>query len=161
MRGRRPTVPAPRHRVIAVGHFTSTEAAIDATGDALACQPAAVELIDRAILELARSKLEYRQLSSILAGDPGALLFVTFSGDTEAEAAAGLDRLDALWRRNSRGYHTLRARSAGWSSGAPTTAGSPWPRAAAIRSRSPTPDRIPSLSCSRWPVPAPNPRTRR
>src|SRR6516165_6202673 len=105
-------VPAPRHRVIAVGHFTSTEAAIDATEDALACQPAAVELIDRAMLELARTKLEYRQLSSILAGDPGALLFVTFLGDTAAEAAAGLDRLDALWRRNSRGYHTLRARSA-------------------------------------------------
>jgi len=105
-------VPAPRHRVIAVGHFTSAEAAIDATGDALACQPAAVELIDRAILELARTKLEYRQLSSILVGDPGALLFVTFLGDTEAEAVSGLDRLDALWRRNSRGYHTLRARSA-------------------------------------------------
>src|SRR6516162_3404330 len=105
-------VPAPRHRVIAVGHFTSAEAAIEATGDALACQPAAVELLDRAILDLARTKLAYRQLSSILAGDPGALLFVTFLGDTEAEAAAGLDRLDALWRRNSRGYHTLRARSA-------------------------------------------------
>src|SRR6516225_9361835 len=105
-------VPAPRHRVIAVGHFTSAEAAIDATGDALACQPAAVELIDRAILELARTKLEYRQLSSILAGDPGALLFVTFLGDTEAEAVSGLDRLEAASRRNSRGYHTLRARSA-------------------------------------------------
>jgi FAD/FMN-containing dehydrogenase/Fe-S oxidoreductase len=105
-------VPAPRHRVIAVGHFTSAEAAIEANGDALACQPDAVELIDRAILELARTKLEYRQLSSILADDPQALLFVTFSGDTAAEAAAGLDRLDALWRRNSRGYHTLRARSA-------------------------------------------------
>ncbi len=105
-------VPVPRHRVIAVGHFTSAEAAIEATGDALACRPAAVELIDRAILELARTKLEYRQLSSILTGDPQALLFVTFFGDTEAEAAAALDRLDALWRRNSRGYHTLRARSA-------------------------------------------------
>jgi FAD/FMN-containing dehydrogenase/Fe-S oxidoreductase len=105
-------VPAPRHRVIAVGHFTATEAAIEATEDALACQPAAVELIDHAILELARTKLEYRQLSSILTGDPQALLFVTFFGDTEAEAAAGLDRLDARWRRNSRGYHTLRARSA-------------------------------------------------
>ena len=104
-------VPAPRHRVIAVGHFTSTEAAIDATEDALACRPAAVELIDHAILELARTKLEYRQLSSILTGDPQALLFVTFFGDSEAEAAAGLDRLDARWRRNSRGYHTLRARS--------------------------------------------------
>jgi FAD/FMN-containing dehydrogenase/Fe-S oxidoreductase len=105
-------VPAPRHRVIAVGHFTSAEAAIDATGDALACEPAAVELMDRAILELARTKLEYRKLSSILSGDPGALLFVTFFGDTEAEAAAGIDRLDALWRRHRHGYHTLRARAA-------------------------------------------------
>src|SRR5262249_41316040 len=85
-------VPVPRHRVIAVGHFASTEAAIEATGDALACQPAAVELIDRAILELARTRLEYRQLSSILTGDPQALLFVTFFGDTEAEAAAALHR---------------------------------------------------------------------
>jgi len=105
-------VPAPRHRAIAVGHFTSAEAAIEATGDALACAPAAVELIDRAILELARTKLEYRELSSILSGDPGALMFVTFFGDTEGETAAGLDRLDALWRRHRHGYHTLRARSA-------------------------------------------------
>ena len=105
-------VPAPGHRVIAVGHFTSAEAAIDATGDALACEPAAVELMDRAILELARTKLEYRELSSILSGDPGALLFVTFFGDTAAEAAAGIDRLDALWRRHRHGYHTLRAETA-------------------------------------------------
>src|SRR5579859_5796135 len=105
-------VPAPRHRVIAVGHFTSSEAAIDATGDALACKPAAVELMDRTILELARAKLEYSGLSSILSGDPDALMFVTFFGDTEEEAAAGLDRLDALWRRHGHGYHMLRARSA-------------------------------------------------
>jgi FAD/FMN-containing dehydrogenase/Fe-S oxidoreductase len=105
-------VPAPRHRVIAVGHFTSAEAAIDATADALACDPAAVELMDRTILELARTKLEYRELSSILSGDPGALLFVTFFGDTQAQAAAGLDRLDALWRRHRHGYHTLRAQAA-------------------------------------------------
>ena len=105
-------VPAPRYRVIAVGHFTSAEAAIEATGDALGCEPAAVELMDRTILELARTKLEYRELSSILSGDPGALLFVTFFGDTEAEAAAGIDRLDALWRRHRHGYHTLRAQAA-------------------------------------------------
>ena len=45
-------VPVPRHRVIAVGHFTSVPAAIEATEDALACQPAAVELLDRVIIEL-------------------------------------------------------------------------------------------------------------
>jgi FAD/FMN-containing dehydrogenase/Fe-S oxidoreductase len=102
-------VQAPRHRVIAVGHFTSVQAAIEATQDALACQPAAVELLDRAIIELSRQKIEYRTLGSILYGDPEALLFVTFFGDTQAEAVAGLDRLDKLWQAHGRGYHTLRA----------------------------------------------------
>ena len=102
-------VPAPRHRVIAMGHFTSVQAAIEATQDALACQPAAVELLDRTIIELSRRKIEYASLGSILHGDPQALLFVTFFGDTEAEAVAGLDRLEEGWRAHGRGYHTLRA----------------------------------------------------
>jgi len=102
-------VPSPRFRVIAVGHFTSVQAAIEATEDALACQPAAVELLDRTILELSRQKIEYRALGSILHGDPEALLFVTFSGDTMAEAVAGLDRLGGRWQAHGHGYHMLRA----------------------------------------------------
>ena len=102
-------VPAPRHRVIAVGHFTSVQAAIEATEDALACQPAAVELLDRTIIELSRQKIEYASLGTILQGDPQALLFVTFFGDTRAEAMAGLDRLEEGWRAHGHGYHTLRA----------------------------------------------------
>ncbi len=102
-------VPAPRHRVIAVGHFTSVQAAIEATEDALACQPAAVELLDRTIIELSRQKIEYRSLGTILRGDPEALLFVTFFGDTRAEAVAGLDRLEEGWQAHGHGYYTLRA----------------------------------------------------
>jgi FAD/FMN-containing dehydrogenase/Fe-S oxidoreductase len=105
-------VPRPRHRAIAVGHFSSADDAIAATEDALACQPAAVELMDRTILELSRQKIEYRALGSILHGDPDALLFVTFFGDTEPEAAAGIDRLERLWREHRHGYHTLRAEAA-------------------------------------------------
>ena len=102
-------VPAPRNRVIAVGHFTSVQAAIEATEDALACQPAAVELLDHTIIELSRQKIEYASLGTILQGDPQALLFVTFFGDTRAEAVAWLDRLEAGWRAHGHGYHTLRA----------------------------------------------------
>ncbi len=105
-------VPRPRHRAIAVGHFSSADDAIAATEDALACQPAAVELMDRTILELSRQKIEYRALGSILHGDPEALLFVTFFGDTEPEAAAGMDRLERRWRDHRHGYHTLRAQAA-------------------------------------------------
>ena len=50
-------------------------------------RPAAIELMDRTILELSRSKLEYRRLSETLEGDPEALLFVTFFGDTHGGGA--------------------------------------------------------------------------
>jgi FAD/FMN-containing dehydrogenase/Fe-S oxidoreductase len=105
-------VPLPNARLFGVGHFESVPAAIAATGDALALEPAAVELIDRRILELSRSKLEYRQLAASLEGDPGALLYVTFHGDTPEEARDRLDRLEREWRRHGHGYHVLRAETA-------------------------------------------------
>jgi FAD/FMN-containing dehydrogenase/Fe-S oxidoreductase len=102
-------VPKPRRTVIAVGHFASTPAAIEATGDALSCDPAAVELMDRTILDLSRKKIEYASLGTILQGDPQALLFVSFTGDDEEELLGRLGRLTALWKRHGHGYHTLRA----------------------------------------------------
>jgi FAD/FMN-containing dehydrogenase/Fe-S oxidoreductase len=102
-------VPKPARTVIAVGHFRSTQAAIAATEDALACDPAAVELMDRTILDLSRQKIEYAALGSILHDDPDALLFVSFTGDEPDELAGELDRLTALWERHGHGYHTLRA----------------------------------------------------
>ncbi|QBR94564.1 FAD-binding oxidoreductase [Nocardioides euryhalodurans] len=102
-------VPKPRHAVFAVGHFTSVPAAIDATTDALSCDPAQVELMDKTILDLSRSKIEFADLGKSLEGDPAALLFVSFTGDDTAELTDRLDRLIALWQSNGHGYHTLRA----------------------------------------------------
>ncbi|HEX5994787.1 MAG TPA: FAD-linked oxidase C-terminal domain-containing protein [Jiangellales bacterium] len=102
-------VPKPRRTVIAVGHFTSVLGAIEATEDALACDPAAVEMMDRTILDLSRQKIEYADLGRTLEGDPEALLFVSFSGDDERELVGQLDRLAGLWSRHGHGYHTLRA----------------------------------------------------
>ncbi|MDT7774312.1 MAG: hypothetical protein QOC67_3236, partial [Pseudonocardiales bacterium] len=102
-------VPKPAHTVIAVGHFRSTQAAIAATEDALAGDPAAVELMDRTILDLSRQKIEYAALGKILHDDPDALLFVSFTGDDPARLAGQLDELAARWARHGHGYHTLRA----------------------------------------------------
>ena len=99
-------VPLPNARMFAVGHFESVADAIAATDAALALEPAAVEMIDSTILELSRSKHEYRALSETIEGDPGALLFVTVFADSPDEARARLDRLD--WDA----YHTLIAESA-------------------------------------------------
>ena len=101
-------VPRPARTAYAVGHFTSVAAAVDAVTDALACDPVQVELIDRTILELARQKLAYASLA--VAGEPGALLYVAFSGD--GEVTGQLDRLEGLWRAHGHGYATLRAETA-------------------------------------------------
>ncbi|GAB2540072.1 FAD-binding and (Fe-S)-binding domain-containing protein [Nocardia heshunensis] len=102
-------VPRPAHTVYAVGHFDDTHSAIAATTDALSCDPHQVELMDRTILELSRQKIEYAELGNILVGDPGALLFVSFSGDNEAALVTKLEELEARWRRGGHGYHILRA----------------------------------------------------
>ncbi|WP_138756931.1 FAD-binding and (Fe-S)-binding domain-containing protein [Modestobacter altitudinis] len=102
-------VPKPSRQVFAVGHFTTVQAAINATEDALAFSPAGVELLDRTILDLSRQKIEYAALGKILQGDPEALLFVSFTGDDEAELVAAMDSLVERWERNGHGYHTLRA----------------------------------------------------
>ena len=102
-------VPKPKHTVFAVGHFTSVAGAIEATQDALACDPAAVELMDRTILDLSRQKIEYASLSTVLEGDPDALLFVSFTGDDERELIASVQRLTKLWQKHGHGYHTLAA----------------------------------------------------
>jgi FAD/FMN-containing dehydrogenase/Fe-S oxidoreductase len=102
-------VPKPSRQVFAVGHFTTVQAAINATEDALSVDPAQVELLDRTILDLSRQKIEYAGLGKILSGDPEALLFVSFTGDDEAALVDSMDALVALWTRNGHGYHTLRA----------------------------------------------------
>ncbi|MFC7588405.1 FAD-binding and (Fe-S)-binding domain-containing protein [Nonomuraea antimicrobica] len=102
-------VDLPRAKAIAVGHFTSTPAAIAATADALAFGAASVELLDKAILDLSRQRVDYAGLGGILAGDPEALLFVEFFGDTPGEVADRVDELAATWKAAGHGYHTLRA----------------------------------------------------
>jgi FAD/FMN-containing dehydrogenase/Fe-S oxidoreductase len=105
-------VELPAVQMFAVGHFDSVAAAIAAGGDALELEASAIELIDRTILDLSRGKLEFRRLADQLEGDPEALLYVTFTGDTEAEARDRLDKLEAVWRSHGHGYHVLRAESA-------------------------------------------------
>ncbi|WP_432477280.1 FAD-binding and (Fe-S)-binding domain-containing protein [Nocardioides sp. GXQ0305] len=102
-------VPKPRHTVFAVGHFESIPAAIDATTDALSLDPAQVELMDKTILDLSRSKIEFADLGKSLEGDPVGLLFVSFTGDDLDEITHRLDQLIELWRDHGHGYHTLRA----------------------------------------------------
>lgn len=100
-------VPKASHTAFAVGHFDSPQAAIEATTDALTMEPAQVELMDRTILDLSRSKIEFAGLSSVLQGDPDALLFVSFEGEDLDELGARVEELSQLWAEHGHGYATL------------------------------------------------------
>ena len=104
-------VPTPKAVVGVAGHFETVAAAIAAADDAHECDAAVIELVDRFILDLARRSDAHAKLVSILDGDPGALLWLEFYGDTPAEALAACERFEAKWRAHGHGYATLRAQT--------------------------------------------------
>jgi Fe-S oxidoreductase len=87
----------PAHRVLGVCHFPSLRSAMEATRHIVRLQPTAVELIDRTLIDLARSAPQFqRSVARFLIGDPEALLIVEFSGDDLSALRADLERLRDL-----------------------------------------------------------------
>jgi FAD/FMN-containing dehydrogenase/Fe-S oxidoreductase len=105
-------VPLPGAVAALAGHFESVGAALAAVDDALDANAAAIEMVDRTILNLARISPLHSHLVSVLSGDPGALLWVEFYGATPAEAAAAASELEERWNRHGHGYAIARATSA-------------------------------------------------
>src|SRR6478736_1513030 len=86
--------PLPRHRALGVVNFGSLHAAMAATSELVALGPSAVELVDRTMIDLARSNPSFRPvIERALVGEPDAILLVEFTGD---DAPATLRRLDDL-----------------------------------------------------------------
>jgi Fe-S oxidoreductase len=91
--------PIPAHRAVGVCHFPTLHAAMEATQHIVTLEPSSVELTDRAMLSLARERPEFTdRVARFVRGDPGALLFVEFSGDTADDVLRGLEQLTQLMR---------------------------------------------------------------
>jgi FAD/FMN-containing dehydrogenase/Fe-S oxidoreductase len=104
-------VPRPAAVAALAGHFADVNAALVAVSDAIDSGAAAIELVDRMILDLARRSPLHARLTSVLAGNPGALLWVEFYGDSPEEAAAAASKLELIWQAHRHGYATIRART--------------------------------------------------
>jgi FAD/FMN-containing dehydrogenase len=100
-------VPIPKERSLLVLEFASLESAIEAVGKILACQPSAIELFDRMILDLAAESLEYRNYLDFVVGKPEYLLLAEFSGETPAEVQAALDAVGRQLAGHAGLTHTL------------------------------------------------------
>src|SRR6185312_5752385 len=74
--------PIPPHRVLGVCHFASFYQAMAATKSIVALGPAAVELVDRTMIDLSREISMFRAtVDRFVRGEPAALLLVEFAGE--------------------------------------------------------------------------------
>ncbi len=87
-------VPLPKERGVVCLQFRTIDAALEAVTKILACQPSAVELLDRNIVELSRTNLKYKKSLEFVDGTPEALLIVEFSADNAAQVSDGMQLLE-------------------------------------------------------------------
>jgi FAD/FMN-containing dehydrogenase/Fe-S oxidoreductase len=86
--------PIPPHRVLGICHFPSFFQAMDATQHIVKLGPAAVELVDRTMIELARNNSVFRPIvERFVQGAPDAILLCEFAGP---DADDNLRRLKQL-----------------------------------------------------------------
>src|SRR5439155_23811518 len=91
-------VPLPKAKAVMAIQFADLLEALAATPAILAHRPAAVEVMDRFILDCTKLNADALRLRDFLQGDPGAILIIEFYGDTALELLPRLDALDASLR---------------------------------------------------------------
>ena len=89
--------PIPAHKLLGVCHFPTFHQAMDSTQHIVKLNPAAVELVDRTMIELSRDIPMFRAtVDGFVRGDPEALLLVEFAGEDHARQVEGLAHLVEL-----------------------------------------------------------------
>ncbi len=89
--------PLPKHKALGVVNFPTFRAAMESAQHIVKLGPAAVELVDRTMIALARANPAFRAvIDAALIGEPEAILLVEFAGADTAAQARSLVRLREL-----------------------------------------------------------------
>ena len=84
----------PRHKVLGVCHFSTFYQSMVAPQHIVKLKPAAVELVDRTMIDLARSNPAFRPIvDQCVRGEPAAILLVEFAGEDLDTQRRGLKQL--------------------------------------------------------------------
>ena len=105
-------VPVPKMRGTAAIHFKGLVESMEATVAILDHGPSAVEMIGELILRNCKVNPGYRHLLDWVEGDPEAMIFVEFYGESVAELESKLDALEADLNRRGLGYATVTSSDA-------------------------------------------------
>jgi FAD/FMN-containing dehydrogenase/Fe-S oxidoreductase len=89
--------PLPKHKTLGICHFATFYKAMQAPQHIVKLKPAAVELVDRTMIGLARSNPAFRPIvDQCVKGDPDAILLVEFAGEDRDQQIRRLQQLVAL-----------------------------------------------------------------
>jgi FAD/FMN-containing dehydrogenase/Fe-S oxidoreductase len=102
-------IELPRAKALLLVEFDDLLPALAATPAILQHGPAAVEVLDRYILDSTRLNPEASRLRDFLQGDPGAVLIIEFYADSAQELPARLEALETDLHRQGVGTRYLRA----------------------------------------------------
>ena len=78
--------PLPKFKSVCVVHFARVLEAIEAVNPMLQFQPAAVEILDKTVLDLSRENLTTQRSAHFIEGDPAAIQIVEFYSESEKDA---------------------------------------------------------------------------
>ena len=95
----------PKHKGLVCAHFETLEEAILGNLVALKHNPTAIELMDDTIMQCTKQNIEQNKNRFFIQGDPGALLMIEFSFETEKELNAKAEELEEDFRKTGLGYH--------------------------------------------------------
>ncbi|MBX9903535.1 MAG: FAD-binding protein [Burkholderiales bacterium] len=89
--------PLPKHKTLGVCHFPTFYQSMEAPQHIVKLKPAAVELVDNTMIELARSNPAFRPIvDQCVKGEPEAILLVEFAGEDRDEQIRRLKQLVEL-----------------------------------------------------------------
>jgi FAD/FMN-containing dehydrogenase/Fe-S oxidoreductase len=89
--------PLPAHKTLGVCHFPAFYQSMEAPRHIVKLKPAAVELVDRTMIELARGNTAFKAtVERFIRGEPEAILLVEFAGADHDEQARKLKQLVEL-----------------------------------------------------------------
>ncbi len=97
-------LPPPEQGLVCV-HLNSLEDALQANLIALKHKPAAVELIDKVILDCTKTNISHRKNRFFIKGDPASVLVVEFACDSRDEVLRRAAEMEAHMRKKELGYH--------------------------------------------------------
>ena len=75
----------PKYKGLVCAHFETLEESLLGNLIALKHNPTAIELMDDTVMQAAKENIEQRKNRFFIKGDPGALLMIEFSFETEKE----------------------------------------------------------------------------